>query len=129
MTWRCNTFPLPGELVAAAADEEVHLALGEDGLALHQLPRVALVEEVVDAVGVDADLPAGPALARHLHRDLLVGARVPLPLRLRLGVERRGPDEGARARFHRGGHGGGRPATGGLLQLPPSDRRRFRHYV
>ncbi len=53
--------PLPGQLVVAAPDQEVHVALGEDELALHQLPGVARVEQVVDAVGVHADLPRGGA--------------------------------------------------------------------
>ena len=47
---------LPGELVVAAADQKVNLALGEDGLALQKLAGVAGMEHVVDAVGVYADL-------------------------------------------------------------------------
>ena len=52
------------ELVVAAADQEVDLAVGEDVLGLQQLAGVALVEEIVDAISVHPHAPrGGPASA------------------------------------------------------------------
>ena len=48
------------ELVVAAADQEVDLAVGEDVLGLQQLAGVALVKEIVNAISVDPDSPGGP---------------------------------------------------------------------
>ena len=96
MTWRCNTFPLPGELVATAADEEVHLALGEDGLALHQLPRVALVEEVVYPVSVHSDPAGRSACLGHLLGDLDVVVHTGQLLHRHLLVTERGGQDTAR---------------------------------
>ena len=49
---------------------EVDVRLREDVLGLHQLSGVARVEEVVDAVGVDSDLPGRQTFLSHLGGDL-----------------------------------------------------------
>lgn len=60
--WKAASFSLnsllltlhgPGELVAAAPDDEVHLALGEDVLGLHQLLGVALGEKGKNQAGLE----------------------------------------------------------------------------
>ena len=57
------------ELVVAAADQEVDLAVWEDVLGLQQLAGVALVEEIVDAVSVHPHAPRGRPGISHLLGD------------------------------------------------------------
>ena len=57
------------ELVVAAADQEVDLAVGEDVLGLQQLAGVALVEEIVDAISVHPHAPRGRPGISHLLGD------------------------------------------------------------
>ena len=87
----------PGELVIAAAHQEVDLAVGEDVLGLEQLAGVALVEEIVNTIGVDPDPPGNLAPVRHLPGD--PGGVVhcpPLPRRLLVCAQRRCHQSGAR---------------------------------
>lgn len=76
--------------IVAAADEEVDRSVGEDGFGLHQLSGVALMKEVVDAVGIDSDLAGGLASLGHVQGDLdTVVTVVSFFLSSRLTVERR----------------------------------------
>ena len=49
---------------------EIDIGLREDVFRLHQLTGVTLMEEVVDAVGVDTNTPGSKTLFSHLGRDL-----------------------------------------------------------
>ena len=83
------------ELVIAAADQKVDLAVREDVLGLQELPGVALVEEVVYPVSVHSD-PAGrsPCLG-HLLGDLDVVVHTGQLLHRHLLVTERGGQDTA----------------------------------
>ena len=82
-----------GQLVIAAPHQEVDGAVGEDVLCLEELPGVALMEEIVDAISVHPDPPwRSPGLG-HLFRDPDAVVNI---VQLRQGhllvTERRGQD-------------------------------------
>jgi hypothetical protein len=57
------------DFIVAGTNNKIDLRVGENVLGLHHLSGVSLVEEVVNAVGVDADLAGASAVAGHVEGD------------------------------------------------------------
>ena len=64
------TFSFPRQRVIAAANKEIHFTVREDGLGLHELLGVALMEEIVDAVSIHSYFSGSISSVSHVECDL-----------------------------------------------------------